>query len=159
MVADEHQPQALRLDLLAEPRAAGAARRAVTEFAIGAGAIDGLAGDVALAVSEAVTNVVMHAYRDRATAGRVRIVAERVRQELVVTIADDGDGVRPRRDSPGLGLGLAIIARVTHTVEVEPRPTGGAELRMRFLLVADPAFRRPPPGPRPAGAAQGASGP
>lgn len=155
----ERGPPALRLNLAAEPRSAGAARRAVAEFAIGEGAGDALAADVALAVSEAVTNVVVHAYRRRHALGRVQVVAERVRQELVVIVGDDGDGLRPRADSPGLGLGLAIIAHVTHAVEVDRRPNGGAELRMRFLLVADPSVRQPPRGPRRAGAGRVASGP
>ncbi len=136
MIVAERGARALRLTLAAEPRSAGRARRAVSEFAIGEGAIDALAADVALAVSEAVTNVIVHAYSDRDTPGGIVVVAARERQELCVTISDDGDGIGPRADSPGLGLGLAIIARVAHGVEIERGVNGGAELRMRFRLVA-----------------------
>ncbi len=133
-------PDSLRLDLVAEPGSVGPARRAVADFAVGAGALDALAADVALAVSEAVTNVVVHAYRRRDLPGRVQVVARRVRQELLVNVGDDGDGLLPRTDSPGLGLGLGIIARVAHAVEFAQRAGGGTELEMRFLLVAGPVL-------------------
>jgi anti-sigma regulatory factor (Ser/Thr protein kinase) len=147
--ANTRCPDSLRLDLVAEPGSVGPARRAVADFAIGAGALDSLAADVALAVSEAVTNVVVHAYRNRELPGRVRVVARRVRQELLVTVGDDGDGLHPRTDSPGLGLGLGlgIIARIAHTVDFGQRPGGGTELAMCFLLVSGPVLEpATPPG-------------
>jgi anti-sigma regulatory factor (Ser/Thr protein kinase) len=51
---------------------------------------------------------------------------------LEVTVADEGGGVRPRGDSPGVGLGLQIIARTTSAFEVERSPSGGARLVLRF---------------------------
>ena len=60
---------------------------------------------VALAVTEAVTNAVMHAYRDREP-GTVRIFASVGDGALVVIVSDDGPGMTPRTDSPGIGLGL-----------------------------------------------------
>ncbi len=47
-------------------------------------------------------------------------------------VADSGSGLRPRRNSPGLGLGLAIIARVADGVDLVTSASGGLEVRMRF---------------------------
>ena len=86
-------------------------------------------GDVKLAVSEAVTNAVVHGYRNGP--GRIHVSAEVVAGELVIGVRDDGDGMRPRTDSPGLGLGLPVIASVARRLEiVEDGP--GTELRIVF---------------------------
>ena len=56
--------------------------------------------------------------------------------ELRFLVSDDGPGVTPRADSPGLGLGLALIARVASAMEIRTRERGGAEICMRFALTA-----------------------
>jgi anti-sigma regulatory factor (Ser/Thr protein kinase) len=89
---------------------------------------------VQLGVSEAVTNVVMHAYSDAAAPGPVEVAAALAAGELWVIVADAGSGLRPRRDSPGLGLGLGLIAQVSDGVDLEHRASGGLELRMRFVV-------------------------
>ena len=61
---------------------------------------------VRLAVSEAVSNVVVHGYRDRAT-GTFTVSIDWGPDELRVVVRDDGCGMQPRPDSPGAGLGLA----------------------------------------------------
>ena len=73
---------------------------------------------MALAVSEAVTNVVMHAYRN-GEPGVVRIFASVGEGALVVVVSDDGPGMTPRTDSPGIGLGLSLLAKVASTVEID----------------------------------------
>ena len=73
--------------------------------ALAAGRVSGL-GDVDLAVTEAATNVVVHAYRDRAAGDAPGVLRLAVRLEdgfLHVSVADDGVGLSPRHDSPGLG--------------------------------------------------------
>ncbi len=124
----------LYLTLPAEPAAAALARQAVTRYAVAQGAINGTVAAIALAVSEAVTNAILHAYRDRPVAGELTVIGEREGDELRLLVRDLGDGVRPRVDSPGLGLGLAIIGRVTRSLEVREAPGGGAEIRMSFAL-------------------------
>ena len=42
----------------------------------------------------------------------------------------------PRTDSPGLGLGLPLIAQMTESLEVHDRSGGGTEIRMAFALAA-----------------------
>ncbi len=89
-----------------------------------------------LAVSEAATNAVLHAYRDRAAAdaGDVRVRVRGCDGRLVVHIHDDGMGLVPRPDSPGLGLGLCLMAHETDRFEIRKTPGGGTEVVLHFLL-------------------------
>ena len=43
----------------------------------------------------------------------------------------------PRTDSPGLGLGLPLIAQMTQSLEVHDRAGGGTEIRMSFAAGRD----------------------
>jgi anti-sigma regulatory factor (Ser/Thr protein kinase) len=130
---------ALDITLPAVPDAASAARRAVHAIAAGLVTED---YDVALAVSEAVTNVVVHAYRDRAAAakpGDVRVTVSVEADELLVSIADEGVGMTPRTDSPGAGLGLPIIATLADRLEMRQLPTGTMVL-LAFRLAGAPGL-------------------
>jgi serine/threonine-protein kinase RsbW len=89
---------------------------------------------VALAASEAATNVVVHAYRDANAPGEIEVAAALAADELWVIVTDAGSGLRPRNDSPGLGLGLAIIAQAADGVDLVTPAVGGLELRMRFAV-------------------------
>ena len=78
-----------------------------------------LLDDVALAVGEAVTNVVVHAYPHRSPGeGTIALAASIVAGELLISVSDDGCGLRARSDSPGLGLGLAIIDTLADSVDL-----------------------------------------
>lgn len=117
----------LRLD--AEPPSVAVVRRELGTFVdeqFGAAS-----ADVALAVSEAVSNVVLHAYRD-GTAGKVRVVACVYPNELVVVVRDYGCGMRPNPGSPGAGLGLSIIVAAASAMNVERPDDGGTRIRLRF---------------------------
>ena len=82
------------------------------------GADDRLLDDVALAVSEACTNAVVHAYR-KAARGTFDVAAV-VEEDLVrVAVTDHGVGLQPRTDSPGLGLGLPLIASLSDSLAVK----------------------------------------
>lgn len=123
-----------RFTFEADSDAVARARHAVTGFAREHGLAGERLADVALAVSEACTNVVVHAYRDRPSPGAIS-VGMAVREAcLLIHVGDDGTGIRPRTDSPGLGMGLPIIASVTDSFVVEPGADGGTELCMRFDL-------------------------
>ncbi len=88
----------------------GPARRAVAAYAR-----EYAVGDpdaVALAVSEAVTNVVLHAYVDEPAPGEVEVVARGLDDGgLVVTVSDDGRGMMPHPEGPGAGLRAAACRR------------------------------------------------
>ena len=87
---------------------------------------------VELAVSEAATNVVQHAYADQVEPGTMTAGVETSDGCLIVTVSDKGRGMRPRPDSPGLGLGLPLISQMTHSFEVLQPDAGGTVLCMRF---------------------------
>ena len=126
---------ALEVRLPAVPGAASDARRAVHAVAAGKVA-DGYA--VALAVSEAVTNVVVHAYREPdpdAEPGYVQVTVTVEGNELLVAVSDEGVGLTPRPDSPGAGLGLAIIATLADRFEAQ-QLTKGTRLLLGFDIVA-----------------------
>lgn len=124
----------LSLTYSAEPEAVPRARRALREFARAAGADQERTDLVALASSEAITNAVVHAYRGES--GSVYVTAAVVSGELWILIADDGCGLEPRADRPGLGLGLGLISQVSDELAIVPRASGGTEVRMRFNLSA-----------------------
>jgi len=110
------------------------ARRAVVDHATTLGATAAALAAIELAVSEAVTNAVQHAYAGAREPGHVKVSAAPADGALVVIVADEGNGMRPRPDSPGLGLGLPLISQMTQSFEVHQPPRGGTLLSMRFDL-------------------------
>jgi anti-sigma regulatory factor (Ser/Thr protein kinase) len=123
------------LRLAARPQSIAALRRAVVDFARSHGVSALVCDDVALAVSEALSNVVLHAYADRAEPGDVRARTWMQGDALHVAICDEGTGMVPRTDSPGLGLGLAIMGRLASHVRIESREDmPGLRVHMTFAL-------------------------
>jgi serine/threonine-protein kinase RsbW len=85
-------------------------RREMAELAKECGMdAEGIA-DVRLAVTEAATNAVIHAYAE--AEGELTVSAAVRQGELAIVIGDTGPGLVERDDSPGLGLGLSLIASV-----------------------------------------------
>jgi serine/threonine-protein kinase RsbW len=93
-------------------------------------------GDLKLALTEACTNSVRHAYGD--LEGTVQIVYELYPDKLVVEVADDGEGFEPPAAGGDLsdedelsegGLGIAIIQAVADELEIRERAQGGSSLR------------------------------
>lgn len=111
-------------------------RTMATRFAANLGAADGVVDAVALAVSEAATNVVVHAY-DEPGQAEIEVMAGVASGRLWVIVADRGSGLRASTTRPGLGLGLRLIARLSDAFEVTQRVEGGLELRMGFDLAGD----------------------
>jgi serine/threonine-protein kinase RsbW len=110
-------------------------RQAVVEFAHANGITEARAERIRLAISEAVTNVVVHAYRRHAQPGSVYVFATVEGGWIELRVVDDGIGTATRTDSPGLGLGLPLIYRLADQVELRRLPHGdGTELWMRFRL-------------------------
>ena len=106
------------------------ARHAARSLARQSGCGPATVANVALAVSEAVSNAIIHGYAGRT--GRIHLRAETDGGDFVITVTDRGDGLTPRPDSPGLGLGLALIAQVTSDLHIDEPPGGGTRVRMAF---------------------------
>jgi anti-sigma regulatory factor (Ser/Thr protein kinase) len=114
------------------PQGVGAMRRELAAYAQDAGLdVEGI-GNVRLAVSEAATNAVVHAYRG-AEDGELKVVAYVGDGELTVIVSDTGLGLAPRSDSPGLGLGMPLMASVTTRFRVVSNGPG-TEIHMAFAL-------------------------
>lgn len=129
--------------LPAEPSAVSVLRRRAAEFVSTAGASDEVTDAVALAVSETVTNAVVHAY-DADEGGQVRVSCLAEGERFIVEVTDEGAGIWLRRDSPGIGHGLAIVGAVAQSLDIAPNPDGrGTALRMVFGPVPSTAA---PPG-------------
>jgi anti-sigma regulatory factor (Ser/Thr protein kinase) len=121
----------LELRLPAEPTALRQLREAVVEYAARVtGGIDEDA--VRLAVGEACSNVVVHAYRQAAGPGDIHVRALMSDDGIVVEIRDDGCGPSPRTDSPGMGLGLPLMARLSRELQVLAREPSGTLVRLTF---------------------------
>jgi anti-sigma regulatory factor (Ser/Thr protein kinase) len=93
---------------------------------------DQVLADVKLAVTEACTNVVVHAYPDGE--GPMEIAAAIRDGRLAIAVRDEGRGMLPRPDSPGLGLGLPLIATLSESLELGRGDDDRTEVRMTFRL-------------------------
>jgi anti-sigma regulatory factor (Ser/Thr protein kinase) len=120
----------------AVPESVGRLRRAVGEFARAQGADESAVMAVQLASSEAISNAVIHAYVDRPAPGTVTICAAREADAIRVVVRDDGDGMRPRSDSPGLGIGMPLMTGSAQALNVSEAPGGGTRVTMSFALRA-----------------------
>jgi anti-sigma regulatory factor (Ser/Thr protein kinase) len=90
--------------VLAVPKSVGILRTGIAALAARHGADADRQGDVALAVSEAMSNAVIHGFID-SSPGALHVIAEHHPGRLIVRVIDDGCGLVPRGDSPGMGLG------------------------------------------------------
>ena len=109
------------------------ARLAVTQFASRNGITGEPLDNIRLAVTEAATNAVRHAYPELST-GAFHVAAAIAGDELWVLVADDGCGYQTAPQIPGLGWGLTLIAKITEEYVITERATGGTEVRMRFPI-------------------------
>jgi anti-sigma regulatory factor (Ser/Thr protein kinase) len=127
----------------ATPSAVPELRRRAAEFVSTASGSEEVTQAVALAVSETVTNAVVHAY-DGQERGQVRVSCHADGERFVVEVVDEGAGIWLRQDSPGLGHGLAMVGAVSQALSIAPGPDGrGTAVTMAFGRVPAPAA---PPG-------------
>jgi serine/threonine-protein kinase RsbW len=109
---------------------------------------DELLADLKLALTEACGNAVRHAYV-RTDVGDVRVVFTIDAERLLMTVADQGDGIRAP-DAPHVeageptaplesGMGMPIIRAIVDELAVEPGPDGrGTLVRMVKYLTQSP---------------------
>jgi anti-sigma regulatory factor (Ser/Thr protein kinase) len=83
-----------------------------------------------------VTNVVVHAYRDADEPGVVMVEMQKPDGYLCLYVRDHGTGVVPQLGTPGLGLGLPLIAGAAASSELRTIDGRGTEVIMRFDLAA-----------------------
>ena len=125
--------EALNESYLAVPETVPLARRSLAAVAAAAGAAGERLDEIRLAVSEALSNAVLHAYRN-GEVGRLHVTAAVASDELWVLIGDDGRGLHAWNDSQGLGIGLSLISGLSDDFAVVTRASGGTEVQMRFDL-------------------------
>ncbi len=88
--------------------------------------------DLKTVVTEACNNVVLHAYEG--DLGPLHVTAVPGEAELVVEVADEGHGFRPRANDgdPSLGLGLPLIAALSDGFEISGAAGQGSRTTIRF---------------------------
>jgi serine/threonine-protein kinase RsbW len=109
-------------------------RHALRGLLEASGVSDDRVSDITLAVTEACANAVLHAYaKDRR--GNFEVSAQLSDAgELAVLVRDHGAGIAPRVDSPGLGVGLPVMAAIADSLEIDAPPGAGTQVRMTFDL-------------------------
>jgi anti-sigma regulatory factor (Ser/Thr protein kinase) len=135
------QAQEATWTVVARPAEAGPLRRMVTAFATDVGMPEQRLHELTLAVGEAIANAVLHAYRNRPL-GIIDVTAAVRDGDLVIAVRDEGCGLLPRPDSPGLGLGLGLIAQIADALWIT-QGDSGTELCMAFALPVNGASAAP----------------
>jgi serine/threonine-protein kinase RsbW len=132
--------RAVRLSIPAKAEYIALGRLALTAIARVRPLSEETLSDLKLALTEACTNSVRHAYRE-GRQGSVDILYQLEPDRLVVEVEDDGRGFEVEEvESSGNGdlseggLGIAIIRAVADEVEIGERESGGSRLRfVKFL--------------------------
>ncbi len=130
-------PSPVRLSLPAQPRNIAVVRRALEAIADELALPRRLVEDMRLAVTEACTNVVRHAYddeeRESASAMRVDLLPSEHGMQVIV----EDRGLGPSPDARGPGLGLPLIAALTSALQVSHGAGDrGSRIAMSFAPVS-----------------------
>jgi serine/threonine-protein kinase RsbW len=130
------QVNGLALRLPAEAAQVPVARRAVAEYCERCGVPGPLIDDVKLVVTEACTNVVLHAYGAGTPRERILELSAHLEQgALLVSVSDQGRGLGAPSPNRGLGLGLRLALQLAGGVHTRGGDGGlGTRLTMRFAL-------------------------
>jgi anti-sigma regulatory factor (Ser/Thr protein kinase) len=121
----------VRLTLPARPENVAVVRHVLGAFADSLRLPADVIDDMRLAVTEACTNVVRHAYREDAP-GPIDVVIRPTRDQLELIVSDEGRGIGPSPDGAGPGLGLPLIAALADSVEIGRGRSRGSRLAMSF---------------------------
>jgi anti-sigma regulatory factor (Ser/Thr protein kinase) len=129
------QADGLEIRLPANADQVPVARRAVAEFCERYRLPAPLIDDVKLVVTEACTNVVLHAYEgvERTRMFEVRACLEP--GSLLLSVSDQGRGIAAPSVNRGLGLGLRLALQLAGAVQTREGAGGlGTRLTMRFAV-------------------------
>jgi serine/threonine-protein kinase RsbW len=121
----------VRLTLPARPENVAVIRHVLGAFAEALRLPPGLIEDMRLAITEACTNVVRHAYHD-GEPGPIDVVIRPGGERLDLVVTDRGRGIGPSPDVSGPGLGLPLIAALADSVDFRHAPSRGSRLSMSF---------------------------
>lgn len=142
----------VRLALPALPANVALVRQALAGLTDELGVDPARAADMKIALTEACTNVVVHAYGEQAGPLEVTMAVERGR--LVLGVRDRGSGLHPlpgRDEGAPLGFGLALIASLSDELGLVAGGHG-TEVRIAFDLAdgdAPPLAVQPSTEPAP----------
>ena len=131
-------PPPLHLVLPADAGSVTRARHAAGEYALEVG---GPRAEVESFVSEAVANAVLHGFPGEHDGSIVLDAQLTFDGDLLVRVIDDGVGIGPNQGERGLGFGLALMATLANSVEIERMPRGGTGVFGRFELEGSPVSR------------------
>ncbi len=129
---DEARRSDVRLSLPARPENVAVIRHVLGAFAEALQLEADVVEDMRLAVTEACTNVVRHAYHD-GDPGPIDVVIRPDGDRLELIVSDRGHGMGASPDVRGPGLGLPLIAALAHEVDIQHEPRRGSRLAMSFL--------------------------
>jgi len=104
--------------------------------------------DIKIAVSEACTNAVQHAYEDTKKVGRIELTLTLYEDQIEISVKDFGTGFnvgmlgsdeqkKRSEEKLGLGLGLTFIKNLMDEVEIKTTPQEGTTIRMSKLRPID----------------------
>jgi serine/threonine-protein kinase RsbW len=138
------------LTLPARPEGVGVVRQALAGMADALDFDTAVLADMKMAVTEACTNVVVHAYPEEQGMLEVEMLA--AENGVTIVVRDHGFGIHPHAADttarPALGLGLPLIAALSDAYELRGGAGAGTEVRMTFAFARDhdPAAAKPVTG-------------
>jgi anti-sigma regulatory factor (Ser/Thr protein kinase) len=124
------QESDIRLTLPARAQNVAVVRHVVSALAESLAFPPKLIEDIRLAVTEACTNVVRHAYIG--SEGPLHVAVAPHESGMTIVVSDRGRGIQPNPASEGPGLGLPLIAALAHDLDIEHAPDAGSRLSMSF---------------------------
>jgi anti-sigma regulatory factor (Ser/Thr protein kinase) len=131
-------PPDVRLNLPARPEGVGVVRQALSGVADALDFEEAILADMKMAVTEACTTVVVHAYAQ--DDGMLEVEMRAGEDGLTIVVRDQGAGIQPRptrNTPPALGLGLPLIAALSDAFELRGSTGEGTEVRMTFAYERD----------------------
>ena len=112
------------------PRAREAIREQLAVLDVG----DQVLANVSVAVTEAVGNVVRHAYRNQPDPGDFEIKTTLTDDTITIAVRDKGCGPIPNPDSEGIHMGIPLMSALADTFSIEGEPGQGTSVRMTFSI-------------------------
>ena len=121
------------------------ARTAVSAFVSQLDPLVSQLSDIRAAVSEAVTNCIVHAYGEREEAGKITITAKLTEDTAYIKIKDNGCGIEDikqameplfttRPDEERSGLGFAVMESCADKVKVTSGKNKGTTVSLTFKM-------------------------